>query len=348
MSTETLTWLNTNVLVGMTKKRGNAWHYRASEQGAEPNHYPQAIPVQDVQRRLFSWKAVQVPVFAQVPASVETATGMTETGEPVRMIEAKNRRAIVRSDSGDVLGVMSGRYTLHQYDEWLVTNVANLLDDDLQIGSAGLLKNGAIAWVSVELADNITTRDGVEFRSHLLATTSFDGSIPTLYKPVDTFVVCDNTRAAALSETSQEIRVRHTAHSVLRLTDAREALGLILGNADATVAEIERLCALPVTARQFDAWLRMFVAPTSPAKAAITRTENTRERMRAMWDSDPRVAPWSGSAFGVLQLANTHRLHERPTKGATIRAERNMVELLNGTSARGDNRAEQILSAVLG
>ena len=38
MSQETLAWLNTNVLVGFTDKRGIAWHYRASEQGSEPNH----------------------------------------------------------------------------------------------------------------------------------------------------------------------------------------------------------------------------------------------------------------------------------------------------------------------
>ena len=31
MSKETSNWLNNNVLVGMTDKRGNAWHYKASE-----------------------------------------------------------------------------------------------------------------------------------------------------------------------------------------------------------------------------------------------------------------------------------------------------------------------------
>lgn len=348
MSTETLTWLNTNVLVGMTDKRGNAWHYKASEQGAEPNHYPQAIPVADVTRRLFHWHAAQVPVFAQVPTGIDTATGIDDDGTPTRMVRASGRKAIVRDDTGDVLGIMSDRYTLHQYDEWLLTNVANLLDADVQIGSAGLLKNGAVAWVSIELADNITTRDGVEFRSHLLATTSFDGSIPTLYKPVNTFVVCDNTRSMALAERAAEVRVRHTRNSALRLADARDTLGLLIGNADTTTAEIDRLCATPVTDRQFDAWLTMYVSPASDSKHATTRTDNTRDRMRAMWASDARVAPWKGTAFGVTQLANTYSLHERGTKGSTVRAERNMVELLNGTADRGDDRAARVLANVLG
>jgi hypothetical protein len=38
MSKETSSWLNNNVLIGLTDKRGHAWHYRKSEQGAEPNH----------------------------------------------------------------------------------------------------------------------------------------------------------------------------------------------------------------------------------------------------------------------------------------------------------------------
>lgn len=50
MSRETIHHLNTQVLVGFTDQRGTAWHYRRDEQGDEPNHYPAAIPVEDVRR----------------------------------------------------------------------------------------------------------------------------------------------------------------------------------------------------------------------------------------------------------------------------------------------------------
>ena len=45
MSTETIEWLNQNVLVGFTEKRGEAWHYRAGSQNGETNHYKGAIPL---------------------------------------------------------------------------------------------------------------------------------------------------------------------------------------------------------------------------------------------------------------------------------------------------------------
>ena len=85
MSAETIAWLNNNVLIGFTDQRGHAWHYRASAESAEPNHYSGAIPIADVQRRLFNWKAVFGEVF----------TRTRQHG-----IRRSSRRAVVASDTG--------------------------------------------------------------------------------------------------------------------------------------------------------------------------------------------------------------------------------------------------------
>ena len=65
MSAETSTWLNTQTLIGFTDQRGHAWHYRADDQGDEPNHYPGAVPIADVGRRLFGWDAGTAAVYAE-------------------------------------------------------------------------------------------------------------------------------------------------------------------------------------------------------------------------------------------------------------------------------------------
>ena len=106
---------------------------------------------------------------------------------------------------------------MHQYREWLVGTVANILDDDLSISSAGLLREGAVAWVEVSVPESITTPEGVEFRPNLLATTSFDGSIATTFKRTVTDVVCDNTREAALAEKGQAYKVKHSRNSHAQL-----------------------------------------------------------------------------------------------------------------------------------
>ena len=63
MSAETTEWLNRNVLRGFTNSRGTAWHYSAAHQGDESNHYPGAIPVEDLKRRLFNWEAQPKELF---------------------------------------------------------------------------------------------------------------------------------------------------------------------------------------------------------------------------------------------------------------------------------------------
>lgn len=204
MSKETLDWLNNNTLIGFTEKRGTAWHYHRGYQGTESNHYAGAIPVEDVHRRLFGWEAVPSEVYVKNPL-----TGRPELDS--------DKVAFSRSDNGRILGYFGQGYEPHPYAEWLLEKVALLLDDDLAIGSAGLLRGGAVAWVSVEVPENVVTPEGVAFRPHLLAATSFDGSLATTYKRAITNVVCDNTMSAALGERGDQIKVKHSRRSSLRL-----------------------------------------------------------------------------------------------------------------------------------
>jgi len=249
MSKESLQWLNSNTLIGCTSKRGTAWHWRSEEQGDRSNHYPGAIPVRDVQDRLFGWTAESRRLAVEVEADRASMTHLSKDGQPRRWAVVADRQAICRSDDDTVMGIFGPGYTRHQYREWLLTTVADLLDDDLVISSAGLLRGGAIAWVEVSMPDTITTPEGVAFRPNLLATTSFDGSIATTYKRTVTDTVCDNTRACALAEQGQEFKVKHSRNSHAQLAPARQALALVHTLGDEFAAEVAQLCATTVTRR---------------------------------------------------------------------------------------------------
>ncbi len=131
MSKESLQWLNTNTLIGCTDKRGTAWHWRAQEQGEQSNHYPGAIPVDDVQDRLFAWTAESRRLAVEVEADMASMTHRSEYGQPQLWAVVPEKQAICRSDDDTVLGIFGPGYTRHQYREWLLTTVADLLDDDL-------------------------------------------------------------------------------------------------------------------------------------------------------------------------------------------------------------------------
>jgi phage/plasmid-like protein (TIGR03299 family) len=257
-----------------------------------------------------------------------------------------NRKAIVRSDNQHVLGMFKEGYAPHQYDEWLLGTVGNLLDDNLIIGSAGLLREGAVAWVQVEMPENFRAGD-VEFRPNLIATTSFDGSIATTFKRTSTIVVCDNTRTMALAENSETVKVRHSSQSMTRLADARDALGIVMTLADDFQHEIEAMLAQTVSDIQFGTLVERFVPLTAvDSKHKATRVAATRDQMWEMWRNDPRCSPWKNTGFGVMQVANTWRQHERPTRGGTVKMERTMMEALKGQTDTADYRVAQLLAAL--
>lgn len=338
MSRESFLTLNNKTLIGMTAKRGyNAWHYRADLQGAEPNHYEGAIPVDDVLRRLFDWKAVEAPVFV----------GITdEDGKIIRYEPQADRKAIVRDDNQQVMGLFKDSYAIHQYPEWLIDNVSNIIDDsNLVIGSAGCLRDGAIAWVTIEMPENVTTSVGYEVRPYLLATTSHNGTIATTYKRVYNAPVCDNTLFAGLAEDGVQHKTRHSKHSNNRLQNVRDALDIVFTMTEDIVAEIERLGSMTVTDREWDAIVNRLVPVGTEgevAKSAISKMENKQDAIRNLYKTDPMVAPWKGTALGVLQAFNTFNHHV--TGSDKTRAERNALNAINGKIQSYDAKVLEVIN----
>jgi phage/plasmid-like protein (TIGR03299 family) len=331
MSKETSQWLNQNTLIGFTDKRGNAWHYRASDQGVESNHYTQAVPIKDVRRRLFNFTAEERPFYV--------ATEIGDDGEPGGLILVEDRKAIIRSDNKLVMGVFKGGYTTHQPDEWLIGGVANLVggEGNLGVASAGLLKGGAQAWVQIEAPENVSTPEGFAFRPYITASTSFDGSLATTYARGAIAVVCDNTLAWANSEAESVIKIKHSKYSVLKLESAREALEVVNDTAEQYTKAVANLAKWEVSTR---AWNK-FLDATAPvptedvSKATATKAEKKRDRLEELYNFDNRVAPWKGTALGVVQAVNTYAHHDRNVRGAD-RAERNAENAINGATAKLD------------
>jgi phage/plasmid-like protein (TIGR03299 family) len=361
MSQESAQWLNQNVLIGCTDRRGSAWHYRADlqtpwdfeyedEHGATQkdmgigNHYPGGIPVTHVIGRLFNWEPLTAPVYAQI----EHPGGMLE------FLEIPNAQRIYPSDDPThTFWIAKDSYVPHDYTDTLVHSVADIIDtsrSELVISSAGLLKGRAIAWVEVSVPDSITTPEGIVFRPNILATTSLNGTVASTWKRTVTDVVCDNTRAIALAEKGQTYKVRHTANSGVRIHDARTALAIIHTTADDIEREFAELCRIEVTDRQFFAIVEELTAPKNgkeESKMGATMRKNKMEQLSQLWRNDNRVTPWKGTGYGVIQAVNTWEQHLRGTRRGTSKAERNMVETIDGSIEQNDRKVYATMMRVL-
>lgn len=343
MSQESMQTLNTDTLIGFTDERGMAWHYRAEMQGELSNHYPQAIPVEDVRKRLFHWKAAEGDI---------TSTVITENG--VLVVKDPSRKTIVRPDTMRILGIFKRGYLIHDFDEWLIKNVEAILGDELAVSSAGLLKGGAVAWVEVSVPKTIVTPEGVEFRPNILAATSLDGSLSSTYARTIQNTVCDNTLAAALTEPGQKIKVKHSRNSLVRLADVQEALNIVHTMADDFAAQVAQLCNTTVTDAQWDKFLAG-LAPTTDEKGeektgrGLTLATKKQDTLRKMWNTDARVEPWKNTAWGVLQAVNTATHHEFDVRLGEdgTRAERNMLRAVTGETEKTDLATMNLLAGVL-
>lgn len=345
MSRETLKHLNTNTLIGFTEKRGTAWHYRAAEQGAESNHYTGAIPVEDVRRRLFDF-AVEpwdVAISPRLAKDADEATRLMRSWE-----HDENRVAWVRTDTRQPLGYFTPGYQGHAYGKWLLDTMERLA---LPVGSAGLLRDGAVAWVQAEVPENVDAGGtGVAFRPNLLNTTSFDGSIKTTFKRTATIVVCDNTWNMAMGEKSAQFAVSHHRNSIQRLEGAGQALGLLEEQANTFTDHIIGLTEQAVSDRQWARFLDRWVPNTTPTGQpktgrSLTVASQKRDTLQKLWMSDDRVSPWKNTAFGVAQAINTFTHHETGVRGD--RGERNTMNTILGDTARVDAQAKALLDSIL-
>ena len=333
MSKETLLHLNTNTLIGFTDKRGTAWHYRADMQ-TEQNHYNGAIPVEDVRRRLFDWE----PLVCEVRVTALTEEGVFDVTDPTR-------QAIVHPTSHEVFGIFKKGYQVHSYEEWLLNKVVTILDADLAVGSAGLLKGGAQAWVQVEMEDTLSV-EGVEYRPFLTAATSLDGSLATTYVSGAQVVVCDNTLSAALGNYDGRVKIKHSRHSLGKINAVRDALKIIHSTADAFSEQVQRLTAEQVSTDRWQRFLDEY-APLNAEMTARSQTmaENKRDELWRLWRHDQRVAPWSGTAWGVVSAVNTWTHHMSTVRGAT-RFDRNMDRVVTGGIDALDANTLKILARV--
>ena len=360
MSRESAEWLNKNVLIGFTSKRGTSWHYRAdlqtpwqyeTEDGntveGNGNHYSDAIPLADVKGRLFNWEPLVAPVYAQTGINPDGTADYTAIPNQLRVYPSDN--------PSHTFWIAKESYTPHEYGDTLGNSLADLLDtstDDLGVSSAGLLKDRAVAWVEVSIPDTITTPEGIDFRPNLLATTSLNGTLATTWKRTVTETVCDNTWGMAMAEKGQTYKVKHSRYSNLKLADAREALAIIHQSADEIEKEFAELCRIDVTDRQFfDIVKEITLPPTTvgkePSKMAVTLAEKKQEQLSQLWRNDNRVSPWAGTGYGVLQAFNTWEHHFKGTRRGTTLAERNMLATINGDIEKNDRMVYDTMVKVL-
>ncbi|MCT9080485.1 DUF932 domain-containing protein [Streptomyces fulvoviolaceus] len=154
--------------------------------------------------------------------------------------DATDRYVTVRTDTGDALGTVGGRYEVFQN-----RRVFEFLQDlvqhhDAVWESAGALRGGRKVFVTMRIPHSIVIdRGGLddEIVLYLAAVNSHDGTSSAESIVTPWRIACGNTERFATRDAVHRWGIRHTKGGLSNLEEARRTLGLTLAYAKSFEAE---------------------------------------------------------------------------------------------------------------
>jgi phage/plasmid-like protein (TIGR03299 family) len=340
MSSETYGWLAKNVLAGFAKIRRPWWATLSEAEGHKPQLFDGAIPIERVEKLLTSWQPVVTPLTATLPSG--------------KVITVGSHKLVTASDDDSQLGVVGIDSADCTYADWLVGTVRECVKpSELEISSAGMLKNRSQAWIQIERPDTAVGPDGIKFSPHVTLSMALDNSLANQINQNQQFTICDNTLRITRD---QGIAFKKTSGANSKLGVYREVMLAIMRGENDFKATLESLLADEVSNRRFSKFLDSFLPVNdddTPAKKS--RSNRVRQEITHLYQYDERVAPWRGTGLGVVQAVNTWETHMSQLRNATdielsdtdLRAMRNYAQ--NLTPVKGetaDQKTMRILASV--
>jgi len=138
------------------------------------------------------------------------------------------KRAVIRTDTNDVLGVVGGNYVPVQNRECFSFLDAVVADGRLRYHTAGALRKGERIWLLAKLPGQIRVRFSEDIsEKYLLLSNSHDGSSTLRVHYTSIRVVCANTlHIADQAGRGEGIAIRHQGNLAAKVRDAQNVLGL--------------------------------------------------------------------------------------------------------------------------
>lgn len=206
------------------------------------------------------WTVEQVPVY--IPNGKEYI--------PVERDGKQVAFANVRSDTKEVLGVVSDRYQILQNTK-AFSFLANLIGTDMMYETAGSLNNGKRVWVLARLPEHIDIGgDATNMYSFITNDHTGGRAVKAAVSPVR--IVCQNTLTAALGSAPRTYSFPHIGDPNAHIIEARNVLGMTIEYSKQFKEFGDRLASQKITEKK----LREVMEHLYPAGAGVEVTDRVR------------------------------------------------------------------------
>ncbi|WP_244814733.1 DUF932 domain-containing protein [Caballeronia sp. Lep1P3] len=228
------------------------------------------------------------------------------------------QKVLYRSDTKAPLSVVSSRYQVVQPAEILefyrdLTEVGGF-----ELETAGVLKDGKKLWALARTGQSATLKGHDKVNGYLLLATACDGTLATTAQFTSVRVVCNNTLAIALGDSTGAVKVPH--RSQFDAQAVKRQLGIAISSWDGFMARMKALSERRVSADSADAYFRRVLTyQTGSASGAADKPNATTNdsAIRAVHDlfagrgKGAALASASGTAWGLLNSVTEYVDYQR-------------------------------------
>lgn len=255
-----------------------------------------------------------------------------------------SRKATVRSDTNQVLGVVGNGYVPVQNFQAFGFLDAIVADGGLRYHTAGALGRGEKVWMLAKLPGQIQVKNSADIvDKFLLLSNAHDGSaaLRVYFTPIR--VVCQNTLSLAESRSQgQGVSILHKGDLQAKIREAQEVLGFATRFYDDAEERINRLASHYPTQAQLSTYFKELYPDPEEGKDN-TRAVNVRQELHRLFaegigHDEPSIKHSSWVAFNaVTEFVD----HVRASRGANYadRASRRLDSIWFGSGARLKQKA---------
>jgi phage/plasmid-like protein (TIGR03299 family) len=270
-----------------------------------------------------TWKVDQIPVFAannwakQIPGHL----------------------ANVRSDTKEVLGIVSDRYCVAQNQD--VFAFADELIGNGRVEctyeTAGSLFNGRRVFMLVNMPEGRIVGDA--YQPYLCLSNAHDGTACLQVFLTGIRVVCNNTLQAALHTAKRKISIRHLSMMEQRKDEAL----MTMGAASKYFHDFEEFAALLAgkkvnISKVLD---RLFPVSREMSKRQLETNKEVKELIKNLFKQKDDLQNFKGTAWGAYQAVADYRSNAEPRRKTSTYADAKMARFLDGDEVMAE--AQEII-----
>lgn len=285
--------------------------------------------------------AQEAMAAANLDYDVALAELRTTEGIPV-----PQKRAVIRTDTQDVLGVVGANYVPVQNRQAFAFLDALAADGGIHYHTAGALRKGERIWLLAKLPGQIRVRFSEDVsQKYLLLSNSHDGSSALRVFFTSIRVVCANTLSVADREGRGEgIAIRHQGDLAAKVREAQRVLGLAHRFFDDLENHFDLLARHYPSHAQVSAYYKALYP--DPEDGNPARAQSVRDQLFGLYESGqgqdiPEIRGTTWAAFNAVTEFVDHR---RPTRARSDfdRAANRLESAWFGTGSRLKQHAFQL------